>query len=51
MLKIAIVEHSFDNIMNRSIVLFHLTEAAEQLNESIQILVATGTAPFIYTLF
>jgi hypothetical protein len=32
----------FDNFMNRSVVLFHLREAAEQLNDTIQSLANDG---------
>jgi phosphatidylinositol kinase/protein kinase (PI-3 family) len=39
----------FDNFMNRSVVLFHLREAAEQLNETIRTLASDsdfGTEEF-----
>src|ERR1043165_6413428 len=37
-----LVSSTFDNIMNRNIVLFHLHEAAEQLNETIQSFASGG---------
>lgn len=40
--KAALLIFAFDKSMNRDIVLFHLREAAEQLNQTIQSLASSG---------